>query len=103
MKTIQLDDIQIDKVVELEHWTFAANELFPAITPEIMRRGKDWLDGRFINHETDTLVLGVHSYLLRIRKQIILVDTCNGNQKNRPSMPSRHQLDTEYLANLNQL
>src|ERR1700743_2991304 len=100
MKNIHLQNIQIDRVVELERWAFVADKLFPSITNEDIEAGKTWLDERFIDRATNDLILGVHSFLIRANGRTILVDTCNRNHKNRPSLPSRSNLNTDYLLNL---
>jgi glyoxylase-like metal-dependent hydrolase (beta-lactamase superfamily II) len=46
------------------------------------------------------LYLSYHSYVVRTRRHTIVVDTCIGNGKDRPSMPEWHSLDTPYLARL---
>jgi glyoxylase-like metal-dependent hydrolase (beta-lactamase superfamily II) len=38
--------------------------------------------------------------VVRTPRSVILVDTCTGNHKHRPSMPGMHMLDTPYLARL---
>lgn len=100
MRTIEFGQIQIDRIMEMERWAFSASNLFPSINPELLKAGRDWLDDRFIDLQNDNLILSVHSFLIRYNGQAILVDTCNGNHKNRPSLPSRHNLNTNYLANL---
>lgn len=100
MQPIQFGGIIIDRVVELRVWPFPANRLFPSISAETFENGRGWLDDRFIDPITKDLILGVHSYVLRVNGRIILIDTCNGNHKNRPALPALHQLNTPYLENL---
>jgi glyoxylase-like metal-dependent hydrolase (beta-lactamase superfamily II) len=42
----------------------------------------------------------VHSWLLQIGKQKILIDACCGNHKSRPTRPFWNMLDTPYLERL---
>jgi glyoxylase-like metal-dependent hydrolase (beta-lactamase superfamily II) len=49
--------------------------------------------------ETSFMTFAVHSWVIELDKLTILVDTCDGNHKNR-SLDAVHQLDTRYLENL---
>ncbi len=49
--------------------------------------------------ETSLFYLNVHSYVLHCDGKVIVIDSCNGNHKQR-SVPFAHMLDTPYLANL---
>jgi glyoxylase-like metal-dependent hydrolase (beta-lactamase superfamily II) len=49
---------------------------------------------------TDSVILGVHSYVIRVGGRTILVDSCIGNDKERPATPGMHHLQTDYLATL---
>ena len=59
-----------------------------------------WLQPHFHHPETDRLIMSVHSYVVRTPKHTILIDTCVGNDKNRPSTEPWHQLQTPWLENL---
>jgi glyoxylase-like metal-dependent hydrolase (beta-lactamase superfamily II) len=103
VKAQQIGAIRIEKVSEIERLAVEPTFLFGNITPEIIARHRDWLGRRLIDFETGRLILSFHSYLVRTPHHVILVDTCNGNHKDRPSMPAWHMLDTSYLANLARL
>lgn len=100
MHTLDFGDITIQRVIELDRWMFPAQSLIPAMTDEFVTQSKKWLDNRFIDEQTNQLVLHVHSYVVRTKNKIILVDTCNGNHKERPNLLPHHQLNTNYIANL---
>ncbi len=42
----------------------------------------------------------VHTWLVRTPRSTILIDTCCGNDKERPNMPMGHQLDLPFLDGL---
>src|SRR3954470_7434766 len=54
----------------------------------------------FYAAEEHRFISSMHSWLVRTPKQLILVDCCCGNHKNRPWMPRFHQLNSRYLDNL---
>lgn len=103
MKAQELGVTRIDKVTEIARLAVAPSFLFGNVTPEILARHRARLGPRLIEPGTDRLLLSFHSYLIRTPHHTILVDTCNGNHKHRPSMPAWHMLDTPYLANLARL
>jgi glyoxylase-like metal-dependent hydrolase (beta-lactamase superfamily II) len=46
------------------------------------------------------LISSIHTWVLRTRHHTILVDSCAGNHKNRPSVPRFHQLNLPFLEGL---
>jgi glyoxylase-like metal-dependent hydrolase (beta-lactamase superfamily II) len=101
MRTIQIGGLQIDTVVELDGIALPAGLVFPNATPEIVARGRDQLDPRFVAADQDALLWSFHSYLLRSRGRTILIDTCHGNDKVRPEpVAYAHMMNTDYLGNL---
>lgn len=97
---IALGAVRVDRVVELDRWVFPATALFPAMPAELVAEGRGWLSERFIDPVKDELVLAVQTFVLRANGRIILVDTCNGNHKERPALPPHHRLQTDYLQRL---
>ena len=52
------------------------------------------------NPVTGGLKLSIHTWVVKTRNQVILIDTCNGNHKERPSFELANQLNTPYLERL---
>lgn len=102
MKPIRLGRMTVHKVYELESPTPLLVQL-PGVTAADLARLKAWYDpgDDELTHdpETSRMTFGMHSYVIEVDGQTILVDTCCGNHKDR-SLPDVHQLDTDYLGNL---
>ena len=81
---VDIGAMRIDVVPEVHYRMVAKEFLFSDLTQEDAARNADWLDGRHIHPETLALGIAFQSYLIRVRGQNILVDTCNGNHKPRP-------------------
>lgn len=96
MKTLTLGPATIDRVTERAHWSFDADELFPEITVQQLQQAGP-LGPNFINPRTRKVVLSLHSYLVRTPTTTILVDSGNGNHKERPALPAHHRFTTDYL------
>jgi hypothetical protein len=53
-----------------------------------------------LDGDSGLIKLSVHSWLLQIEKQKILIDACCGNNKSKPLRPFWHMLNTPYLERL---
>jgi glyoxylase-like metal-dependent hydrolase (beta-lactamase superfamily II) len=101
MRMQSIGAITIDRIVEQDRFVFEPQWLFRDSGPELILRHRAALGPRFIDFDSNGLILSFHSYLIRTRHRNILVDTCNGNHKHRPGVPWQHMLAGEhYLRNL---
>jgi len=92
----KIGDVTITKVLEKEmHWPFKA--LLPAATEEVVD-GVPWLAPHYVD-EAGKLILSVHCLAIESQGQRLLVDTCIGNDKDRPTRPF-DGLDTSFLSDL---
>jgi glyoxylase-like metal-dependent hydrolase (beta-lactamase superfamily II) len=102
MQPITLGRMTVHKVHEMDSPTPLLAQL-PGATAADLARLKTWYtpddDELTDDPETSCMTFGVHSFVIEVDGQTILVDTCCGNHKNR-SLPEVHQLDTDYLGNL---
>jgi glyoxylase-like metal-dependent hydrolase (beta-lactamase superfamily II) len=101
MKPIELGRMRVHKVHEMDSPVPLLSQL-PGTTQADMERLLTWYDqGDEVNGDPETsfMTFSVHSWVIEIDGMTILVDTCDGNHKNR-SLEAVHQLDTDYLGNL---
>lgn len=101
MKPIQLGRMRVHKVHEMDSPVPLLGQL-PGTTSADLRRLMQWYDAPDEitgDPETSLMTYSVHSYVIEVDGQTILVDACCGNDKNR-ALPEVHQLDGPYLANL---
>ncbi|MGC4251668.1 MAG: MBL fold metallo-hydrolase, partial [Sphingobium sp.] len=100
MQTIRLGDMTIDRIVETDV-ALPMSALFPAIESADLAKLSQWYwdDDLSLDVAEAGCGLSMHSYLLRIAGKIVLIDTCNGNHKDRP-MPFMHRLNTPWLDRL---
>ena len=75
-------------------------EMYPGATPEIVARHRDWLVPEALDAETGLMVFAFQSYLLRTGRYTILVDSCVGEDKERPHRPNWHRKKWPWLDNL---
>ncbi|MBI3514500.1 MAG: MBL fold metallo-hydrolase [Proteobacteria bacterium] len=99
MKPQKIGAYEITRVAEIDRMGVDPKFLFGNVTPEIIAANRGWLGPVFIEPD-DKLVLSFHTFVIRTKHHVILVDTCNGNDKRRPSMMAWDGLKTPYLENL---
>lgn len=100
MKTLDFGGITVDRVVETEGPSFHPGFIFPDATPEAIEGEMPWLRPHFLDADSGRLLMSLHSYVIRTKHHTILVDTCVGNDKERPSTPPWHRRDTAWLDDL---
>ncbi len=97
---IQIGSISIQRIVEQEAPFFEALQFFPNLTKEVLAENRAWLRPRFLDSE-DKLVLCIQSYLVQTAERNILIDTCVGNHKPRPTRAFWHMRNSDqYEKNL---
>lgn len=94
---LSVGDLTIQRVVEEEGPFFAALELFPDLTPELLAPHRSWLkDARAIDAQ-DMLLLAFQSYVVTTPHHTILIDSCIGNHKPRARPNWNMKTDDTYL------
>ena len=102
MRTV--GDVRVSRVIEMEGPSFAIDDLFPdadgeSVAAALAAEG-DWLLPRFIDPESRFLIMSLHSFVIRTARHVILVDTCVGNDKERPGRDAWHRRDGPFLDRL---
>lgn len=91
---IGLGDITIHRIVEQEAPFFDALTFFPSLTKELLAENRSWLSPRYFD-AADKVVLCIQSYVVKTPHHTILIDTCVGNHKPRPTRPFWHMMDSD--------
>jgi glyoxylase-like metal-dependent hydrolase (beta-lactamase superfamily II) len=90
----------ITRIEEYYGATYSLRDTFPEWTDEHFAKHKHWLVPHHVDGDTGLIKLSVHSWLVQIGKQKILIDSCCGNNKSKPLRPFWHMLNTPYLERL---
>jgi glyoxylase-like metal-dependent hydrolase (beta-lactamase superfamily II) len=94
-------DLIIHRAIEQETTFFPALELFPQLTPELLAENRTWLRQAGAMDDQDVLILCFQSYIVRTPHHTILIDSCIGNDKQRPARPKWHmKTDDTYMRAL---
>lgn len=100
MHVQKIGGIEVRKVTETDKSEFGPTRLFPTVDLNFVKEQRSWLGPQLIEPAELKLYLSFHSYVVKTRHHTILVDTCWGNHKPRPSMPAFSNMQTPYLENL---
>ncbi len=100
MIPLRIGEAEVRRVVEWDRMVVDPGWILANADPETIRAAKSWLDHRFIEPDGDRLVLSMHSYVIRAPRLRVLVDSCNGNDKDRPTIPEWHRMRWPYIENL---
>jgi glyoxylase-like metal-dependent hydrolase (beta-lactamase superfamily II) len=96
----RVGEIEIACVLEFEAALFEPTMIYPDATHEIIERHRTWLEPTLMDPATGQLIFAFHSIVIKTRRATILVDTCSGNDKERPHKLRYHRKNWPYLANL---
>jgi glyoxylase-like metal-dependent hydrolase (beta-lactamase superfamily II) len=88
--TFRLGDMTVHRIIEMECGITPALEFLPKLTPEMLDESRSWMKSPLALDDQDRLVLCFQSYIVRTGKHVILVDSCIGNNKDRPARPIWH-------------
>ena len=86
LEPIKLGNITIHRIVEQERPFFDMLTFFPKLTKEVLEENRAWLQPKYVSPK-DELLLCIQSYLVQTPHHNILIDSCVGNDKPRPTRP----------------
>jgi glyoxylase-like metal-dependent hydrolase (beta-lactamase superfamily II) len=101
---VPLGDFRIARVTDIDRLEFPGHHVFPDFAAEVVEEQADWLVPRYVDADSRQLLLAFQGFLIRTRHHTILVDSCIGNDKERPNRPFWHRrTDGPFLDNLARL
>ncbi len=98
---IAMGDMTIHRIVEQEAPFFPVFDFFPKLTKEVYEQHRSWMEPAYVDPVGSKLKLCIQSYLVVTPHHKILVDSCVGNHKERPTRPFWHKMASDrYEKNL---
>lgn len=95
-----LGDVRVQSVVERAGPYRDPLEMYPKATPEIVERHVPWMAPECFDADKGVMIFAFQSFVLRTPRQTILIDTCVGNDKDRPGRPDWHRQNWPWMDNL---
>jgi glyoxylase-like metal-dependent hydrolase (beta-lactamase superfamily II) len=96
----RVGEVEITRVLEFEAALFEPAVIHPEASPEIIARHRPWLQPMVMDPASGLMIFAFHSTVVKTPQATILVDTCSGNDKERPHKLRYHRKNWPYLANL---
>lgn len=94
--TWNIGEVTVTSIIELDqHWKFAW--LLPDAGPADFE-ANEWLRPHFVD-DNDKMILRIQALVIESQDQRIVVDTCVGNGKDRPT-PLFDQLQTDFMDDM---
>ena len=100
MPQLHFNDVSVDRLIEVEGPGYEPTFFFPDATMEGFLGEMDWLFPKFWDEDRNTFLRCIQSYVVRTRHHTILVDSCVGHGKDRPSTPAWDRLQSIWLDQL---
>ena len=102
--TFRIGDTIVHRIIEMECGFTPALEFLPTLTPEALAESRAWMKHPLALDDQDKLVLCFQAYIIRTGKHTILIDSCVGNDKNRPTRPMWHmKKDSIFMDGLKEV
>ena len=83
---LNIGDLTISRIIEREGPFLPALDVFPTLTADMLDENRHWLAPKALDRD-GMLVFCFQSYVVRTPRHTILVDSCIGNDKARPTRP----------------
>jgi len=94
-------DFTVHRIIEQETTFLPALDLLPGLTLERLAENRAWMKQAKALDEADTLILCFQSYVVKTPHHTILIDSCIGNDKPRPTRPKWNmKTDDTYMRGL---
>jgi len=97
---LSLGRIRLSQVVDIDCEAFGLHDIFPDANFSDLRQVADRIDKRHVDMSTGSVCLSFYSTIARIGDKIAVIDTCCGNDKQRPDRLGWHQRKGDYIAQL---
>jgi glyoxylase-like metal-dependent hydrolase (beta-lactamase superfamily II) len=100
MRRLTLGDVVIDRLVETEGPGYEVDFFFPDATVEAFEEEAGWLAPHFWDPAQKAYLRAVQSFVVRTPHHTVVVDSCVGHMKERPSTPHWHRQPSTWLDQL---
>ena len=91
-RSTTVGSMRIDLVTEIAHRMMPLGFLFNDLTRADAERNFDWIGPELLSRDTLDVGMAFQAFVIRAHGRAILVDTCNGNHKQRPTALWQHDL-----------
>ncbi len=100
MQPIRIGNFEIARIADYQGPFFDPGDFFPDFDPGVVRANAELLGPRLLEPGTGKLIFSFHSFVVRTGHHTILIDSCIGNDKERPTRPQFHRMKSSFIGDL---
>jgi glyoxylase-like metal-dependent hydrolase (beta-lactamase superfamily II) len=100
MQATRIGDFEVHRISEFEGPFIAPEVFFPDYDPALLHANPHMTGPGLLDPATGKLVFSFHSFVVKTGRHTILIDSCIGNNKERPTRPQFHRLQSPFIADL---
>ena len=94
--SFNVNDMTIHRIVEQEQGFTPVLEFLPGLSRELLDENRSWMEPVALDPENDKLVLCFQSYVVKTPHHTVLVDSCIGNDKIRPTREAWNKKNDDH-------
>src|ERR1700730_18612279 len=103
MQPTRIGNFEIARIADYQGPFFAPGEFFPDFDPAVGEEHRALLGPRLIEPGTGKLIFSFHSFVVKTGHHTILIDSCIGNDKERPTRPQFHRMKSSFIDDLSRV
>jgi glyoxylase-like metal-dependent hydrolase (beta-lactamase superfamily II) len=98
---VSLGEFAIHRISKFERAIGPALDIFPRLNPDTLSANRAWMIRSNSMDDNDNLIMSVQGYVVRTPDHTVLIDSCIGNNKSRPSNHLYHmKVDDVFMRSL---
>lgn len=97
---VPLGSISLSQVIDIDREAFGVHDIFPDAHIDDLAQVAHRIGQRHVDLASGSVCLSFYSTVARIGDKIAVIDTCCGNDKERPGRMGWHRRQGDYLAQL---
>jgi glyoxylase-like metal-dependent hydrolase (beta-lactamase superfamily II) len=97
---LRLGRFEISRIAEIEDQRYPGNGMFPDADDAALRELARHLGPKLVDPATLELLVTFNCFIVRSGRHTVLVDSCVGNDKDRPTRPQWHRRQGKFLDQL---
>jgi glyoxylase-like metal-dependent hydrolase (beta-lactamase superfamily II) len=87
MTRFTVGEVRVDIIVDDDDFELPLSQFLPGTDACQLMQHRGLLEPDFVDFDRDIIKLAIQSFVLRMNGRTVLVDTCIGEQKDRPEIP----------------
>ena len=91
MTHFTIGEVRVDIIVDDDDFELSLSDFLPGTNGRQLMQHRGLLEPDFVDFGRDVVKFAIQSFVIRMDRRTVLVDTCIGEQKDRPEIPAWNQ------------